>query len=371
MPGLTIAYIGLGSNEGNRKQFIESALKAMSNINGLRVLRTSRIIETGALSPHPQPGYLNAVAEVETSLPPMELLLQLQNIENQQGRVRTGKWGPRTLDLDLLLYGDVVINECELCVPHKQLPLRSFVLAGLCELCPDGLHPLLKISFSELYKRLNGGNFAIDDTMPLLISIAGPIGVGKTTLTAGLLKHLSAAGIFEDYDKNPYLPQVYAGRKDLALDSELYFLSSSVGQLSRQTLKPGRVYLSDYVFDKALMYAQSWLEPAPLAKYEEVFAEKRKEIASPVLVVSIEDTTQHCLERIHRRNRKYEQGIQSGFLKHQQDWYNKLYADWKTCPVIRIPAQLCRTDEQVQKLAAQIQYYLPETGKIRCSCQKP
>jgi deoxyadenosine/deoxycytidine kinase len=141
--------------------------------------------------------------------------------------------------------------------------------------------------------------------------------------------------------------------------------------LSRETLKPGRVYLSDYVFDKTLMYAQNWLEPAPLAKYEKIFAEKIKEIASPVLVVSIEDTTQHCLDRIHQRNRKYEQGIQSGFLKHQQDWYNKLRADWKTCPVIRTPAEQCRTDEQVRKLAAEIQYYLPDVGKIRCSCQKP
>jgi len=349
---------------------IQSALDAVSR-DGLRLLRTSRVIETEALSPHPQPGYLNAVAEVKTMLPPTELLSRLQNIENQLGRVRTAKWGPRTIDLDLLLYGDRIISECEFCVPHKQLHLRSFVLAGLCERCPEGLHPLLHVSFSELYKRLNGCNFAIDDAKPLLISIAGPIGVGKTTLTGGLLKHLSAEGIFEDYDKNPYLAQVYAGRKDLALDSELYFLSSSVRQLSRESLKPGRVYLSDYVFDKALMYAQNWLEPEPLAKYEEIFAEKRKEIVSPVLVVFIVDTAQHCLERIHQRNRRYEQGIQSGFLKHQQDWYNKLYADWKTCPVIRIPAAECRTDEQVQKLAAQIQYYLPEAEKIRCSCQKP
>jgi 2-amino-4-hydroxy-6-hydroxymethyldihydropteridine diphosphokinase len=371
MTDSTIAYIGLGSNQGDRNGIIQSAVDAMSRTDGLRLLRTSRVIETEALSPHPQPNYLNAVAEVETTLPPTELLSRLQHIENQQGRVRTEKWGPRTLDLDLLLYGDVVINECELCVPHKQLHLRSFVLAGLCDLCPDGLHPLLRVSFSELYGRLNGYDFVVDDTKPRLVSIAGPIGVGKTTLTSGLLKHLSAEGVFEDYDKNPYLADVYAGHKELALDSELYFLSSSVHQLSRESLKPGRVYLSDYIFDKTLMYAQNWLEPDALREYEKKFAEQKKKIVSPVLIVCIEDTTQHCLERIRRRNRKYEQGIQSGFLKHQQDWYNKLYANWKTCPVIRIPAAACRTDEQVQKLAAEIRYYLPEAGKIRCSCQKP
>jgi 2-amino-4-hydroxy-6-hydroxymethyldihydropteridine diphosphokinase len=371
MTDSTIAYIGLGSNQGDRAGMILSALDVMSRTDGLRLLRTSRVIETEALSSHPQPGYLNAVAEVETILPPSRVLEQLRHIENQLGRVRTKEWGPRTIDLDLLLYGDIVIDECELCVPHKQLHLRSFVLAGLCELCPQAVHPRLNVNFSELYKRLNGCNFAIDDTTPLLISIAGPIGVGKTTLTASLLKVLSAEGIFEEYDKNPYLADVYAGHKELALDSELYFLSSSVCQLSRETLRPGRVYLSDYVFDKTLMYAQNWLEPDALREYEKKFAEQKKKIVSPVLIVCIEDTTQHCLERIHRRNRRYEQGIQSGFLKHQQDWYNRLYADWKTCPVIRIPAAACRTDEQVQKLAAQIRYYLPEMEKIRCSCQKP
>ncbi|MBM4103562.1 MAG: 2-amino-4-hydroxy-6-hydroxymethyldihydropteridine diphosphokinase [Planctomycetes bacterium] len=368
MSNQTIAYIGLGSNQDDRNGIIQSALEAMSRTDGVRLLRTSHIIETEALSPYPQPKYLNAVAEVETMLPPTEFLSRLQRIENQLGRVRTKKWGPRTIDLDLLLYGDSIIEQPTLSVPHKQLHLRSFVLSGLCELCPDSLHPLLKVSFSELYGRLNGCNFGIDDAMSMLISIAGPIGVGKTTLTSGLLKYLSAEGIFEDYDKNPYLADVYAGQKELALDSELYFLSSSVRQLSRETLRPDRVYLSDYVFDKALMYAQNWLELDALREYEKIFAEQRKKVVSPVLIVCIDDTTQHCLERIHQRNRRYEQGIQSGFLKHQQDWYNRLYADWKVCPVIRIPAAACLTDEQVQKLAAQIRYYLPEAEKIRCSC---
>jgi len=369
MTGSTIAYIGLGSNQGDRQQYIDFALRAISQTVGIRLLRSSRVIETEALSLRPQPKYLNAAAEVETTLPPVELLMRLQQIESQLGRIRTEKWGSRTIDLDLLLYGDdIVINQGELCVPHKQLHLRSFVLAGLCGLCPERLHPLLKISFSELYKRLNGCNFAIDANRPQLISVAGMIGVGKTTLVDGLAKNLSAKGIFEEYDKNPYLAQVYAGRKDLAFDSELYFLSSGVRQLSREALLPGRVYLSDYIFDKTLMYARSWLETTVLRKYETIYAEQKQNVASPVLVIYIYDTVEHCLERIHRRNRRYEQGIEPGFLKQQQNWYNTLCDNWKACPVIRMSAAQCETDEQVRRLADEIRYYLPEMENIGCNC---
>jgi 2-amino-4-hydroxy-6-hydroxymethyldihydropteridine diphosphokinase len=364
MTDTAIAYIGLGSNEGDRKQFIESARKAISRTEGLRVLHSSRVIETKALSPVPQQDYLNAVAEVETTLPPTGLLKQLQSIENQIGRVRMEKWGPRTIDLDLLLYGDRVIEQPELSVPHKQLHLRSFVLNGLCEFCPNRPHPAMKVPFCELLKRLNGGDFALDSTRPQLISIAGPIGVGKTTLANGLIKHLLADGIFEDYEKNPYLAKVYAGQKELALDSELYFLSSSVRQLSPDSLTAGRVYISDYVFDKALMYAQSWLEPGVLEKYEAVFARQRQKVVSPVLIISIEDSTEHCIERIHRRNRRYEQGIETGFLKHQQVWYNTFCESWKVSPLIRIAAEQCRTDDQVRKLSEEIRYYLPEMKEM-------
>jgi 2-amino-4-hydroxy-6-hydroxymethyldihydropteridine diphosphokinase len=210
----SIAYIGLGSNQGNRKQFIESALKAISHIEGVKFLRSSRVIETKALSVNPQPEFLNAVMEVETKLSPADLLKQLQSIENQLGRVRAEKWGPRTIDLDILLYGDSVIEQQGLSIPHKQLHLRSFVLNGLCELCPDRLHPVMKVSFGQLLEQLNGCDFVIDPNRSQLISITGPIGVGKSTLAANLMKYIEADGIYEEYDKNPYMPRVYEGKRN-------------------------------------------------------------------------------------------------------------------------------------------------------------
>lgn len=360
MTDTTTAYIGLGSNEGNRKQYIESALQAISDADGLKFLRGSRIVETKALSSSPQADFLNTVIEVETQLPAAELMKHMQSVEIQLGRVRKEKWGPRTIDLDLLLYGDSVIEQPDLSVPHKELHLRSFVLNGLCELCADKLHPAMGVSFDQLRKRLNGCDFAIEASRPQLVSIAGPIGVGKTTLAGGLLKHLAATGIFEEYDKNPYLPRVYAGQKELALDSELYFLGSSVRQLANDVLAAGRIYVSDYIFDKALMYAQSWLQKDALKQYEAIYVQKRQKAAIPVLVIYIEDTTEHCMERICRRNRRYEQGIQIDFLKHQQVWYNAFCDGWKNSPLIRISAAQCRTEQQVQKLADEIRWYLPE-----------
>jgi deoxyadenosine/deoxycytidine kinase len=119
------------------------------------------------------------------------------------------------------------------------------------------------------------------------------------------------------------------------------------------------------------MYAQSWLEPAALEKYEAVYAQQKQKVTTPVLIIYIGDSTEHCMERIHTRNRKYEQQIQTGFLKHQQVWYNAFCQNWKASPLIRITAELCRTDQQVKKLADEIQYYLLDNKVIECKYLKP
>lgn len=129
MPAL--AYIGLGSNLGDREAFLRQALER------LRPRRVSRIVETEPWGRADQPRFLNAVAEIETSLDPQALLEHLQALEREFGRVRTKRWGPRTLDLDLLLYEDRQIRSETLVVPHPLLARRRFVLEGLAELCPD------------------------------------------------------------------------------------------------------------------------------------------------------------------------------------------------------------------------------------------
>jgi 2-amino-4-hydroxy-6-hydroxymethyldihydropteridine diphosphokinase len=139
-----LAYIGLGSNLGDRKAFLERAIRR------LQPLRVSRIVETEPWGRTDQPRYLNAVAEVSTDLEPGALLEELLSVERDLGRVRGERWGPRTIDLDLLLFGDREVRSEALTVPHPFLARRRFVLEGLAELCPDRAVPGLGRTVREL-----------------------------------------------------------------------------------------------------------------------------------------------------------------------------------------------------------------------------
>ena len=137
-----IAYIGLGSNLAEPVAQIKSARIAIASIAGVKELAFSSLYHSLPMGPQDQPDYVNAVMGVATDLLPMDLLHCLQNIENNQGRVRKGeRWGARTLDLDILLYGDQEIDLPDLTVPHKGLAERSFVLYPLFEIAPYILVP--------------------------------------------------------------------------------------------------------------------------------------------------------------------------------------------------------------------------------------
>ena len=151
------AYVGLGSNLGDRAAYLLLGLSALSRLPETRLLRLSPIYETDPVGP-PQPPYLNMVAELETELSPKGLLAEMLRIEKALGRERRERWGPRTLDLDLLLYGDLVLEEAGLSVPHPRLHERAFVLVPLLDLLPEGRHPLLGQSFAELLASLDASS---------------------------------------------------------------------------------------------------------------------------------------------------------------------------------------------------------------------
>jgi len=353
-----IAYIGLGSNMGDRAASLRRALELLAACDGMAAVRVSTFYDTPPLGNVEQGSFLNAVAQVTTTLPYRALFEALQQIERQMGRVRGEHWGPRVIDLDLLLYGDSVVDEPDLKIPHPQLHLRSFVLKGLCQLDSGVMHPLLGESAGELAGRLNGCDYCLDCARPQLVSIAGNIGVGKTTLAQRLAGKLNARFIAENYSDNPFLADVYAGDRGKALDSELFFLSSGASQLEKRRLDAGAVYVSDYVFDKAMIYASSWLDDEQMAEYKRFFASVSDGVAGPVLVIYLNDSLQHCLDRIHRRNRPYEQEIEPAFLEHLETGYAALYRDYTACPVWRITSDRCWTDEQVDRVAAQVRHYI-------------
>ncbi len=132
------AYIGIGSNLVAPEQQARAAIRALAALPDTLLQRVSSLYRSAPMGPQDQPDYVNAVACLHTSLTPLQLLDQLQQIEQQQGRVRKAeRWGPRTLDLDLLLYGDEIIDQPRLTVPHYGLTERAFVLYPLAEIAPE------------------------------------------------------------------------------------------------------------------------------------------------------------------------------------------------------------------------------------------
>jgi 2-amino-4-hydroxy-6-hydroxymethyldihydropteridine diphosphokinase len=143
-------FIGLGSNLGDRDAYLEMARRALTGSEGILLVRASSLYETEPVGYTEQGWFLNQVVEIAAVLDPWELLGLLQGIEQDLGRQRLIRWGPRVVDLDLLLYGDAVLNGPKLIVPHPRLYERSFVLAPLAEIAPDHLHPGGKTTLEHL-----------------------------------------------------------------------------------------------------------------------------------------------------------------------------------------------------------------------------
>ncbi|WP_444903053.1 2-amino-4-hydroxy-6-hydroxymethyldihydropteridine diphosphokinase [Microbulbifer sp. CnH-101-E] len=142
-------FIGLGSNLSEPQKQLRSALAAMEEIPDCRLLRCSSFYHSAPIGPGEQPDYVNAVAELECALTPIELLDQLQTIEQAHGRERSVRWGARTLDLDVLLFGEQQLDETRLQVPHPRMAERNFVLQPLAELDPQ-----LQLPSGELLQQL-------------------------------------------------------------------------------------------------------------------------------------------------------------------------------------------------------------------------
>jgi len=133
--------LGLGSNLGDRLANLQRAVDLLAARPGLRVARSSRVYETDPVGGPPQPEYLNAVVEVQTTLSPHDLLAASMDVEQRMGRVRAERWGPRVIDIDVLTYDEQQIDQPDLIVPHPRMHERAFVLVPLLELEPDPLLP--------------------------------------------------------------------------------------------------------------------------------------------------------------------------------------------------------------------------------------
>lgn len=145
-----VAYIGLGANLGDPVRQVEEALSRLAAAEEVELVKSSRLYLTPPLGPPGQPWYVNAAAKIKTRLAPEELLRALIGIERQMGRERGERWGPRLIDLDILLYDGEVISGADLTVPHPEMHRRAFVLAPLAEIAPGAWHPVLERTVRDL-----------------------------------------------------------------------------------------------------------------------------------------------------------------------------------------------------------------------------
>jgi 2-amino-4-hydroxy-6-hydroxymethyldihydropteridine diphosphokinase len=172
--GMATVYLGLGSNVGDREEYIEQASFLLEKNPAIQVVKHSSNFETEAEGNANQPPFINAVVMIKTSLTPHQLLDVCQEIETALGRERELEWGPRTMDIDILLYDDEIISDDKLQIPHPLLHERMFVLKPLREIAPTAMHPILEKNIDTLYEeRKTDSGEKYDDELPGFKEIKG------------------------------------------------------------------------------------------------------------------------------------------------------------------------------------------------------
>lgn len=300
---MSVCLIGLGSNEGDRRAILEAAVARLRQTPSVSVAAVSTLCETLPVGGSPgQPAYLNGALRAKTSLGPHELLACLQQIEHDLGRRRTERWGPRTIDLDLLLYDDLVLDSPSLVVPHPRMAWRRFVLEPAREVAGFMVHPVIGWTVDRLLEHLSA-------TRPY-VAIAGPIAAGKTRLAERLSAAIPARMIAEQPDWRQ-LDAFYANPAGHGLQVELGFLHQR-----RQLLAADDVgwsvagwSVSDFWFDQSAAFAAAWLPEGQLPEYIEQYERVRRAVVRPRLVVWLDVPADELLARVLHRGRACERRL--------------------------------------------------------------
>ncbi|MFC3419237.1 2-amino-4-hydroxy-6-hydroxymethyldihydropteridine diphosphokinase [Salinicoccus hispanicus] len=154
---MAVVYLGLGSNLGDRRENLESAIHRLEDHESIEVVRRSSILETAPYGKTDQPDFMNMCIMIETRVSPLDLLEIVLSVEHDMGRVRKEVWGPRTIDIDILLYEDLELSLDDLCIPHAEMHNRAFVLEPLSEIAGDAIHPGFGKTIETLRQDLETG----------------------------------------------------------------------------------------------------------------------------------------------------------------------------------------------------------------------
>ena len=343
-PSTESAFIGLGANLGDARAALEVAVKELAALPDTALGACSSIWRSAPIDSS-GPDYLNAVARVETTLGPRALLAAMQRIELAHGRERPYRNAPRTLDLDLVLYGESVIDEPGLIVPHPRLHERAFVLRPLAEIAPDLRIPgrgrlagLLADVAGQRIERLMDPTVAAGLKRFRHIVIEGPIGVGKSSLARRLAAELGAELLLELPEENPFLDRFYDDMPGYAFQTQLFFLFQRVKQM-QSAAQPGMFETSlvgDFLFAKDALFARLTLSDDEFRLYSQMYAQSASQVREPDLVIWLQATPATLLARIRNRAIGMEQGIDVGYLQRLCDAYVEFFQGYEGAPVLAV-----------------------------------
>lgn len=316
-------YIGLGSNLDGPVEQVRSAVRELGQLAQVRLCASSGLYRSPPMGGLGQPDYINAVVQVETDLEPERLLHELQVIERQHGRAeQRERWASRTLDLDLLLWGQERFDSKALTLPHPGLHERAFVLAPLQELDGNlevpGRGTVSKLLRECKYSRVDrvGACQSLPDSARL-IAVEGPIGVGKTTLCNRLAADFNGRLMLENYQENPFLKDFFEAPEKTALATQLHFLTSracQLQQLNQVDLFQQRTF-SDYVFEKSDWFSRLSLQGDEYDLWLSLYTHMSAGLPCPDLVIYLQAPVSVLLERIAMRGRSFERAVRPEFLE--------------------------------------------------------
>ncbi len=322
--------LALGSNLGDRLGILQNALLKIHEEIGW-VLEISKIYETPAWGFEGN-AFLNACVSVSTRLDADQILEKLFEIETSLGRERnhTENYQNRTIDLDILLFEQEIIQTEKLKIPHPGIPERNFVLHPLNDIAEGEVHPVLHKKIRALLEetRDNAEISVISDTLQNpsgkyqftacnYVAVEGNIGAGKTSFSTMVSQDFNARLILERFKDNPFLPKFYEDKERYAFSLEMSFLADRYQQLSDDLAQYDLFtdfVISDYDVFKSLIFAKITLHEDEYLLYHKLFHLMYKELVKPELYVYLYQNTERLLENIKKRGRDYEQNIQSDYL---------------------------------------------------------